>query len=108
MSRSKDVGAQHPSIMGVTEKTTSRSTANSGTIPVGGELRVSLLGFGAMGPTGDGTWDQLGIPRIKCRSFAAPSKLSVNFKNTPASWIEIWIDETERGTRFLSEIEVSL
>jgi hypothetical protein len=108
MSRSKDVGEQHPSIMGVTEKTTSRSTANSGTIPVGGELRVSLLGFGAMGPTGDGTWDQLGIPRIKCRSFAAPSKLSVNFKNTPASWIEIWIDETERGARFLSEIEVSL
>jgi hypothetical protein len=69
----------------MSEKTISRSTANSGTIPVGGELPVTFLASGLWARRAT----ELGLPEntaYQLPFFAAPSKLGVNFKNTPASW----------------------
>jgi hypothetical protein len=49
-------------------KTTSQSAASRGTVPLGGELTVNRLGFGAMRITGEGIW---GPPKDRAGAIAA-------------------------------------
>ncbi len=50
-----------------TEKATSLSAANAGTVTLGGELTVNRLGFGAMRLTGEGIW---GPPKDRATAIA--------------------------------------
>jgi len=70
----------------MSEKTTSRSAAGSGTIALGGELTVNRLGFGAMRLTGDGIW---GAPKDRVTAIAVLRRaieLGVNFIDTADSY----------------------
>jgi len=72
--------------MNMSEKTTSRSAAGSGTIALGGELTVNRLGFGAMRLTGDGIW---GAPKDRATAIAVLRRaveLGVNFIDTADSY----------------------
>src|SRR5712664_2703087 len=72
--------------MNMSEKTTSRSAAGSGTIALGGELTVNRLGFGAMRLTGDGIW---GAPKDRVTAIAVLRRaieLGVNFIDTADSY----------------------
>jgi pyridoxine 4-dehydrogenase len=70
----------------MSEKTTSQSAAESGTISLGGELTVNRLGFGAMRLTGDGIW---GAPKDRATAIAVLRRaieLEVNFIDTADSY----------------------
>ena len=70
----------------MSEKTTSQSAAESGTISLGGELTVNRLGFGAMRLTGDGIW---GAPKDRATAIAVLRRaieLGVNFIDTADSY----------------------
>ncbi len=70
----------------MSEKTTGRSAAGSGTISLGGELTVNRLGFGAMRLTGDGIW---GPPKDRATAIAVLRRaveLGVNFIDTADSY----------------------
>src|ERR1700732_1653160 len=72
--------------MNMSEKTTSQSAAESGTISLGGELTVNRLGFGAMRLTGDGIW---GPPKGRKGALAVLRRaieLGVNFIDTADSY----------------------
>jgi len=72
--------------MNMSEKTTSQSAAESGTISLGGELTVNRLGFGAMRLTGDGIW---GAPKDRATAIAVLRRaieLGVNFIDTADSY----------------------
>src|SRR5229473_1238623 len=72
--------------MNMSEKTTSQSAAESGTISLGGELTVNRLGFGAMRLTGDGIW---GAPKDRATAIGVLRRaieLGVNFIDTADSY----------------------
>jgi len=66
----------------MSEKTTSRSVADSGTIDLGGELTVNRLGFGAMRLTGDGIWGPPKDPATAIAVLRGAGELGVNFIDT--------------------------
>jgi aryl-alcohol dehydrogenase-like predicted oxidoreductase len=69
-----------------TEKATSPSAANAGTITLGNELTVNRLGFGAMRLTGEGIW---GPPKDRAVAVAVLRRaveLGVNFIDTADSY----------------------
>ena len=76
----------------MSEKTTIRSAAISGTIALGGELIVNRLGFGAMHLTGDGIWGQPKDPATrflrvtKQRYIVAILNDSENLKLVHCQW----------------------
>src|ERR1700720_2091734 len=72
--------------MNMSEKATSLSAANSGTVTLGGELSVYRLGFGAMRLTGEGIW---GPPTDRATAIAVLRRaieLEVNFIDTADSY----------------------
>jgi pyridoxine 4-dehydrogenase len=70
----------------MSEKTTSRSAAGSGTISLGGELTVNRLGFGAMRLTGDGVWGPPKDPATAIAVLRRAVELEVNFIDTADSY----------------------
>jgi len=70
----------------VSEKTTIRSAAISGTIALGGELTVNRLGFGAMRLTGDGIWGQPKDPAMAIAVLRRAIELGINFIDTADSY----------------------
>ena len=76
----------------MSEKTTIRAAAISGTIALGGELIVNRLGFGAMHLTGDGIWGQPKDPATrflrvtKQRYIVAILNDSENLKLVHCQW----------------------
>ncbi len=70
----------------MSEKTTSRSAAGSGTIALGGELTVNRLGFGAMRLTGDGIWGPPKDPATAIAVLRRAVELGVNFIDTADSY----------------------
>ena len=70
----------------MSEKTTIRSAAISGTIALGGELTVNRLGFGAMRLTGDGIWGQPKDPATAFAVLRRAIELGVNFIDTADSY----------------------
>jgi hypothetical protein len=70
----------------MSEKTTIRSAAISGTIALGGELTVNRLGFGAMRLTGDGIWGQPKDPATAIAVLRRAIELGVNFIDTADSY----------------------
>jgi pyridoxine 4-dehydrogenase len=70
----------------MSEKTTSRSAADSGTIDLGGELTVNRLGFGAMRLTGDGIWGPPKDPATAIAVLRRAIELGVNFIDTADSY----------------------
>jgi pyridoxine 4-dehydrogenase len=70
----------------MSEKTTSRSAADSGTIDLGGELTVNRLGFGAMRLTGDGIWGPPKDPATAIAVLRRAGELGVNFIDTADSY----------------------
>ena len=70
----------------MSEKTTIRSAAISGTIALGGELIVNRLGFGAMHLTGDGIWGQPKDPAKAIAVLRRAIELGVNFIDTADSY----------------------
>src|SRR6202158_3102127 len=72
--------------MNMSEKTTSRSAAGSGTISLGGELTVNRLGFGAMRLTGDGVWGPPKDPATAIAVLRRAVELEVNFIDTADSY----------------------
>src|ERR1700687_626231 len=70
----------------MSDKTTSRSAPDSGTIDLGGDLTVNRLGFGAMRLTGEGIW---GLPKDPAAAIAVLRRaieLGVNFIDTADSY----------------------
>jgi pyridoxine 4-dehydrogenase len=70
----------------MSEKTASRSAADSGTIDLGGELIVNRLGFGAMRLTGDGIWGPPKDPATAIVVLRRAIELGVNFIDTADSY----------------------
>jgi aryl-alcohol dehydrogenase-like predicted oxidoreductase len=70
----------------MSEKTASRSAADSGTIDLGGELIVNRLGFGAMRLTGDGIWGPPKDPATAIAVLRRAIELGVNFIDTADSY----------------------
>ena len=70
----------------MSEKTTSRSAAGSGTIALGGELTVNRLGFGAMRLTGEGIWGPPKDPATAIAVLRRAIELGVNFIDTADSY----------------------
>ncbi len=70
----------------MSEKTTSQSAAESGTISLGGELTVNRLGFGAMRLTGDGIWGAPKDPATAIAVLRRAIELGVNFIDTADSY----------------------
>jgi pyridoxine 4-dehydrogenase len=70
----------------MTEKTTSRLAADSGTIDLGGELTVNRLGFGAMRLTGDGVWGPPNDPATAIAVLRRAVELGVDFIDTADSY----------------------
>jgi pyridoxine 4-dehydrogenase len=70
----------------MSEKTTSRSAADSGTIDLGGELTVNRLGLGAMRLTGDGIWGPPKDPATAIAVLRRAVELGVNFIDTADSY----------------------
>jgi aryl-alcohol dehydrogenase-like predicted oxidoreductase len=70
----------------MSEKTTSRPAADSGTIDLGGELTVNRLGFGAMRLTGDGIWGPPKDPATAIAVLRRAVELGVNFIDTADSY----------------------
>jgi pyridoxine 4-dehydrogenase len=70
----------------MSEKTTSRSAAGSGTIALGGELTVNRLGFGAMRLTGDGIWGPSKDSATAIAVLRRAIELGVNFIDTADSY----------------------
>ena len=59
------------------------SAAASGDFMIGGDLRVTRLGFGAMRITGKGIWDQPADPAEARRTLAARAPLGLDRIDTP-------------------------
>jgi len=72
--------------MNMSEKTTSQSAAESGTISLGGELTVNRLGFGAMRLTGEGIWGPPKDPATAIAVLRRAIELGVNFIDTADSY----------------------
>src|SRR6202171_6407417 len=72
--------------MSMSEKTTSQSAAESGTISLGGELTVNRLGFGAMRLTGDGIWGPPKDPATAIAVLRRAIELGVNLIDTADSY----------------------
>jgi len=70
----------------MSEKTTGRSAAGSGTISLGDELAVNRLGFGAMRLTGDGIWGPPKDPTTAIAVLRRAVELGVNFIDTADSY----------------------
>jgi pyridoxine 4-dehydrogenase len=70
----------------MSEKTTSRPAADSGTIDLGGELTVNRLGFGAMRLTGEGIWGPPKDPATAIAVLRRAVELGVNFIDTADSY----------------------
>jgi pyridoxine 4-dehydrogenase len=70
----------------MSDKTASRSAADSGTIDLGGELIVNRLGFGAMRLTGDGIWGPPKDPATAIAVLRRAIELGVNFIDTADSY----------------------
>jgi len=70
----------------MSEKTTSRSVAGSGTTALGAELTVNRLGFGAMRLTGDGIWGPPKDPATAIAVLRRAIELGVNFIDTADSY----------------------
>jgi aryl-alcohol dehydrogenase-like predicted oxidoreductase len=70
----------------MSEKTTGRSAAGSGTISLGNELAVNRLGFGAMRLTGDGIWGPPKDPTTAIAVLRRAVELGVNFIDTADSY----------------------
>jgi aryl-alcohol dehydrogenase-like predicted oxidoreductase len=70
----------------MSEKTTSRPAADSGTIDLGGELTVNRLGFGAMRLTGDGIWGPPKDPATAIAVLRRAVELGINFIDTADSY----------------------
>jgi len=70
----------------MSEKTTGRSGAGSGTISLGDELAVNRLGFGAMRLTGDGIWGPPKDPTTAIAVLRRAVELGVNFIDTADSY----------------------
>ena len=70
----------------MSEKTTTRPAAISGTIALGGELTVNRLGFGAMRLTGEGIWGQPKDPATAIAVLRRAIELGVNFIDTADSY----------------------
>jgi pyridoxine 4-dehydrogenase len=70
----------------MSKRTTSLSAASSGRFPLGGELTVNRLGFGAMRLTGGGVW---GPPKDPAKAIAVLRRaieLGINFIDTADSY----------------------
>ena len=70
----------------MSKRTTSLSAASSGSFPLGGELTVNRLGYGAMRLTGDGVW---GPPKDRAKAIAVLRRaieLGINFIDTADSY----------------------
>jgi aryl-alcohol dehydrogenase-like predicted oxidoreductase len=68
------------------KKATSLSAANAGTVPLGRDVAVNRLGYGAMRLTGDGVW---GPPKDRATALAVLRRaieLGVNFIDTADSY----------------------
>src|ERR1700732_1928350 len=72
--------------MNMSEKTTSQSAAESGTISLGGELTVNRLGFGAMRLTGEGIWGPPKDRKAPLAFLRRAVELDVNFIDTADSY----------------------
>ena len=70
----------------MSEKTTSRLAADSGTIDLGGELTVNRLGFGAMRLTGEGVWGPPKDPATPIAVLRRAVELGVEFIDTADSY----------------------
>jgi pyridoxine 4-dehydrogenase len=70
----------------MSDKTTRRSAAGSGTVSLGGELTVNRLGFGAMRLTGDGIWGPPKDPATAIAVLRRAVELGVNFIDTADSY----------------------
>ena len=67
-------------------KPTSLSAAKSGNVPLGGELTVNRLGFGAMRITGEGIWGPPKDPAAAIAVLRRAIELGVNFIDTADSY----------------------
>ena len=70
----------------MSEKTASRSAADSGAIDRGGELTVNRLGSGAMRHTGAGVWGPPKDPATAIAVLRRAVELGVNFIDTADSY----------------------
>ncbi len=66
--------------------TTTPNAAASGTFPIGGDLTVNRLGFGAMRITGQGIWGEPKNPDEAKRVLKRAVELGVNFIDTADSY----------------------
>ena len=70
----------------MSDQTTERIAAQSGTFDIGGELTVNRLGFGAMQLTGKGIWGEPADPDECRRVLKRAVELGVNFIDTADSY----------------------
>jgi pyridoxine 4-dehydrogenase len=70
----------------MSKRTTSLSAASSGRFPLGGELTVNRLGFGAMRLTGDGVWGPPKDPANAIAVLRRAIELGINFIDTADSY----------------------
>src|ERR1700682_3013916 len=70
----------------MSKATGSLPAASSGTVSLGGELRVHRLGFGAMRITGDGIWGPPKDPAAALAVLRRAVELGVNFIDTADSY----------------------